>query len=138
MTFRRPLLSAETPTDGVSGTYKLNNETWPLVNKANTQKAGVTGCDEAYQPLMNDLTTLYADHPGGEIGTLYGWPVSGGKYWWALDRAVKNGYYQNMRLDNGTTSTTSSTSTTGAQVCLANPHPTPASVKNNVNGDEYR
>lgn len=129
VTFRRPLLSAEMPTS-VPSTHKLNNETWPLVNKANTQEAGTTGCDEAYQPLMNDLATLYADHPGGEIGTLYGWPVSGGKYWWAVDRVAKNGYYQNMRLDTGVTSSTNSTSTTGAQICLADPHaPLPATIE---------
>lgn len=128
VTFHRPLLASEMPTSAPS-TYYYNHEYWPLVNKANTQEAGATGCDEAYQPLMNDLTTLYADHPDGEIGTLYGWPVSSGKYWWAVDRVAKNGYYQYMSLYTGKISSTSSTSMTGAQVCLVNPHPVPASVK---------
>lgn len=124
---RRPLLYSEM-SGGASGSFKANNETWPLVSKTSTQKTGVTGCDEAYQPLLNDLQTLYADHPGGALETLFGWPATLGKYWWALDRVVKTGDYQLMRLDNGATITTSSASTTGGQVCLVDPH-APLSAK---------
>lgn len=57
--FRRPLLAAEMTSN--SGTYLVNNETWPLVTAANTEKAGATGCDVEYQPLSGDLQTLYGD-----------------------------------------------------------------------------
>lgn len=73
--FRRPLLAAEMTSN--SGTYLVNNETWPLVTAANTEKAGATGCDVEYQPLSGDLQTLYGDNPDGAIGTNYGWPVAG-------------------------------------------------------------
>ncbi|WP_194206193.1 adhesion domain-containing protein [Superficieibacter sp. 1612_C1] len=121
ITFHRPLLYSEM-SGGTSGSFKADNETWPLVSKTSAQKTGVTGCDEAYQPLLNDLQTLYNDHPGGELETLYGWPVTQGKYWWALDRVVKTQDYQFMRLDNGAKTSNSSAGTTGAQVCLVDPH----------------
>ncbi|ECM9793953.1 hypothetical protein YL24_20780, partial [Salmonella enterica subsp. enterica serovar Typhimurium] len=89
--FRRPLLAAEMTSN--SGTYLVNNETWPLVTAANTEKAGATGCDAEYQPLSGDLQTLYSDNPNGAIGTNYGWPVAGNKSWWAADRAPNTGYY---------------------------------------------
>lgn len=135
VTFRRPLLSAEM-SSGVSTSYRVNNESWPMVSKADAQQAGITGCDEAYQPLLNDLQTLYADHPNGELFTLYGWPVkNNGKYWWAVDRVGKTesyngGYYQYMRLDTGATSSTNSTSATAMQVCRVDPHaPLPATIE---------
>lgn len=78
--FRRPLLAAEMTSN--SGTYPYNNETWPLVTIANTQKAGATGCDAQYQPLLNDLQTLYGDNPNSAIGTAFGWPVGAGKSCW--------------------------------------------------------
>ncbi|HCB5729253.1 TPA: hypothetical protein M1G81_004530, partial [Salmonella enterica subsp. enterica serovar Waycross] len=90
--FRRPLLAAEMTSN--SGTYLVNNEKWPLVTAANTEKAGATGCDAEYQPLSGDLQTLYGDNPNGAIGTNYGWPVAGNKSWWAADRAPNTGYYQ--------------------------------------------
>lgn len=129
VTFHRPLLYSEM-SGGTSSNYKASNETWPLVSKTNAQKTGVTGCDEAYQPLLNDLQTLYNDYPGGAIETLYGWPVTQGKYWWALDRVVKSGYYQLMRLDNNAKTDTGYAGTTGAQVCLVDPHaPLPATIE---------
>ncbi|ECZ1107941.1 hypothetical protein F6866_22150 [Salmonella enterica] len=125
--FRRPLLAAEMTSN--SGTYSYNNETWPLVTIANTQKAGATGCDAQYQPLLNDLQTLYDDNPNSAIGTAFGWPVGAGKSWLAVDQETGTGYYQYLRLDTGAKGRSSSTSVTGAQVCLVEPHTyTPASI----------
>ncbi|MRS85274.1 adhesion domain-containing protein [Salmonella enterica] len=125
--FRRPLLAAEMTSN--SGTYLVNNETWPLVTAANTEKAGATGCDAEYQPLSGDLQTLYSDNPNGAIGTNYGWPVAGNKSWWAADRAPNNGYYQFINLNSGGKGTASSSTATGAQVCLVEPRTsTPASI----------
>ncbi|EHP4799443.1 hypothetical protein KM018_001502 [Salmonella enterica subsp. enterica serovar Sangera] len=125
--FRRPLLAAEMTSN--SGTYLVNNEKWPLVTAANTEKAGATDCDAEYQPLSGDLQTLYGDNPNGEIGTNYGWPVAGNKSWWAADRAPNTGYYQFINLNSGGKGTASSSTATGAQVCLVEPHTsTPASI----------
>ncbi|HAG2520032.1 TPA: hypothetical protein G8V61_002724 [Salmonella enterica] len=125
--FRRPLLAAEMTSN--SGTYSYNNETWPLVTIANTQKAGATGCDAQYQPLLNDLQTLYDDNPNSAIGTAFGWPVGAGKSWLAVDQETGTGYYQYLRLDTGAKGRSSSTSVTGAQVCLVEPRTsTPASI----------
>lgn len=125
--FRHPLLAAEMTSN--SGTYLDNNETWPLVTIANTQKAGATGCDAQYQPLLNDLQTLYDDNPNSAIDTAFGWPVGAGKSWLAVDQETGTGYYQYLRLDTGAKGRSSSTSVTGAQVCLVEPHTsTPASI----------
>ncbi|ECD2835543.1 hypothetical protein EXA61_14665 [Salmonella enterica subsp. enterica serovar Virchow] len=125
--FRRPLLAAEMTSN--SGTYLVNNETWPLVTAANTEKAGATGCDAEYQPLSGDLQTLYGDNPNGAIGTNYGWPVAGNKSWWVADRAPNTGYYQFINLNSGGKGTASSSTATGAQVCLVEPRTsTPASI----------
>ncbi|EBB8602947.1 hypothetical protein CL319_08745 [Salmonella enterica] len=125
--FRRPLLAAEMTSN--SGTYLVNNETWPLVTAANTEKAGATGCDVEYQSLSGDLQTLYGDNPDGAIGTNYGWPVAGNKFWWAADRAPNTGYYQFINLNSGDKGTASSSTATGAQVCLVEPRTsTPASI----------
>ncbi|EAV0618608.1 hypothetical protein ERQ91_19920 [Salmonella enterica] len=125
--FRRPLLAAEMTSN--SGTYLVNNETWPLVTAANTEKAGATGCDVEYQPLSGDLQTLYGDNPDGAIGTNFGWPVAGNKSWWAADRAPNTGYYQFINLNSGDKGTASSSTATGAQVCLVEPRTsTPASI----------
>ncbi|EGX7606298.1 hypothetical protein JHF07_001116 [Salmonella enterica] len=125
--FRRPLLAAEMTSN--SGTYLVNNEKWPLVTAANTEKAGATGCDAEYQPLSGDLQTLYGDNPNGAIGTNYGWPVAGNKSWWAADRAPNTGYYQFINLNSGGKGTASSSTATGAQVCRVEPHTsTPASI----------
>ncbi|EFR3887226.1 hypothetical protein H1342_003756, partial [Salmonella enterica] len=125
--FHRPLLAAEMTSN--SGTYYQNNETWPLVTIANTQKAGATACDAAYQPLFNDLQTLYSDHPDSALNTAFGWPVAAGKSWLAVDQEPGTGYYQYLRLDTGAKGHTSSTSVSGAQVCLVEPHTsTPANI----------
>ncbi|HBZ8588868.1 TPA: hypothetical protein MM856_001449 [Salmonella enterica subsp. enterica] len=125
--FHRPLLAAEMTSN--SGTYYQNNETWPLVTIANTQKAGATACDAAYQPLFNDLQTLYSDHPDSALNTAFGWPVAAGKSWLAVDQEPGTGYYQYLRLDTGAKGHTSSMSVAGAQVCLVEPHTsTPASI----------
>ncbi len=89
MKFHRPLLAAEMTSN--SGTYYYNNETWPLVTIANTQKAGATTCDAAYQPLFNDLQTLYSDHPDSALNTAFGWPVGAGKSWLAVDQSPEPG-----------------------------------------------
>ncbi|EBX1354541.1 hypothetical protein DQ806_15995 [Salmonella enterica subsp. enterica serovar Okatie] len=123
--FHRPLLASEMTSN--SGTYMANDETWPLVTAANTEKTGATGCDAQYQPLLSDLQTLYDDNPGGAIGTNYGWPVVGNKYWWAVDRDTSTGYYRYMNLNSGDKGITGASTVSGAQVCLVDPHaPLPA------------
>ncbi|ECJ2541146.1 hypothetical protein FNI64_12155 [Salmonella enterica subsp. salamae] len=129
VTFRRPLLAAEMTPASVDHTYTEDNEAWPEVSKNDAQTTGVTGCDEAYQPLLADLETLYGDHPKGELATLYGWPVKSAGYWWALDR-LPSGAYQYMRLDTGEISSYYSPMMSAAQVCLTDPHaPLPAAIE---------
>lgn len=129
VTFRRPLLAAEMTPASVDHTYTEDNEAWPEVSKNDAQTTGVTGCDEAYQPLLADLKTLYGDHPKGELDTLYGWPVKSAGYWWALDR-LPSGAYQYMRLDTGEISSYYSPMMSAAQVCLTEPHaPLPAAIE---------
>lgn len=126
--FHRPLLAAEMST-GVAYTYVEENETWPKVTKSAAQTPGMTGCDEAYQPTLADLETLYDDHPKGELGTLYGWPVGAGMYWWVTDTLPPFGYYQYMRLDTGDISSYSSAAMSAAQVCLVKPHVAASSAR---------
>lgn len=79
--------------------------------------------------MSGDLQTLYGDNPDGAIGTNYGWPVAGNKFWWAADRAPNTGYYQFINLNSGDKGTASSSTATGAQVCLVEPRTsTPASI----------
>lgn len=51
-----------------------------MVTAGNTDKAGATGCDKAYQPLKSDMEKLFMDNlsVSGGIGVRYGWP-SGSK-----------------------------------------------------------
>lgn len=130
ITFRRPLLTAEMPVSVSSFIY--NSEYWPLVTALNTQKAGMTGCDPAYQPLLKDLQTLYVDNfgtPGG-LETNYGWPVGSDKSWWAVDRTASSGNYQFIDLRTGGSSSTASSGASNAQVCLKEPHaPLPTTIE---------
>ncbi|MFJ7171775.1 adhesion domain-containing protein [Citrobacter freundii] len=120
VTFHRPYLAAET-SDYATGVIS-SNERWPLWAKSTTLTAGKSDCDEAYQPLLSDLQTLYADNPSGALFERYGWPVNEKWYWFAVDRAANTGNYQSMRLDVGNVLSNSSTSVTGPQVCLVDPH----------------
>lgn len=120
VTFRRPLLAAEMSSDGT--TYTYNNEVWPLVTAGNTDKAGATGCDKAYQPLKSDLETLFIDNLSvtGGIGAKYGWPTGSNQPWWAADKA-SSGNYQFIILSTGGGGSTSQASATAGQVCLVEP-----------------
>ncbi|EFE09850.1 adhesion domain-containing protein [Citrobacter youngae] len=118
VTFRRPLLAAE--MSSYSSTFTYNNEIWPLIAAANAQKAGASGCDVEYQPLLSDMQTLFFDNMSvsGGIGAVYGWPVGSNQFWWAADRAASTGNYQYISLSAGGSGSTSNSSTTAAQVCL--------------------
>lgn len=128
VTFHRPYLAAE--TSGYASSVNSGNERWPLRLQSTTLTAGKSDCDEAYQPLLSDLQTLYADNPSGALFERYGWPVNEKWFWFAVDRAANTGNYQSMRLDVGNVSSSSSASNTGAQVCLVDPHsPVPATIE---------
>lgn len=128
VTFHRPYLAAE--TSGYTSSVASSNERWPLRLQSTTLTTGKSDCDEAYQPLLSDLQTLYADNPSGALFERYGWPVNEKWFWFAVDRAANTGNYQSMRLDVGNVSSSSSASNTGAQVCLVDPHsPVPATIE---------
>lgn len=119
--FRRPLLAAE--MSSYSNTYTYNNEVWPMVTAGNTDIAGATACDKAYQPLKSDMETLFMDNmrsPGG-IGAAYGWPAGANKPWWTGDKEKSTGYYQFIMLSTGGGGSTGVSSTNGAQLCLVEP-----------------
>ncbi|MEZ2585228.1 adhesion domain-containing protein [Kluyvera intermedia] len=126
--FRRPLLAAEMAS--YSSTYTYNNEVWPLVTAGNTDIAGATGCDKAYQPLKSDMETLFIDNlsVSGGVGTVYGWPSGSNEPWWAGDKQANTGNYQYIMLSTGGGGSTSSSSTKGAQVCLVEPRITAAAI----------
>lgn len=119
--FRRPRLAAE--MSSYSGTFTYNNEIWPTVTAGNTDIAGATGCDKAYQPLRQDLETLFMDNLSvtGGIGTRYGWPSGSNEPWWVADKEASSGNYQFIMLSTGGGGSTSISSATAGQVCLVEP-----------------
>lgn len=121
VSFKRPLLAAE--MSSYSKTYTYNNEIWPMVTAGNTDKAGATGCDKAYQPLKSDMEKLFMDNlsVSGGIGARYGWPSGSNEPWWAGDKEASTGNYQFMMLSTGGGGSTSSASATAGQVCLVEP-----------------
>lgn len=126
VTYLRPKLQSELPSD--VGFYNRNNEYWAYPTALQAQTAGATGCDPAYQPLLSDLQALYNKYPNGEMETAFGWPLSSGKSWWAVDLS-STGQYQNLNLSTGTTTTTTLLSSTAMQTCRADEHaPLPATI----------
>ncbi len=120
VTFHRPYLAAE--TSGYTSSVTSSNELWPRRARSSTLTAGTSDCDEAYQPLLSDLQTLYADNPSGALFERYGWPVKEKWYWFAVDRVANTGNYQAVRLDSGDVASNGTVYTAGAQVCLVDPH----------------
>ncbi|WP_342344241.1 adhesion domain-containing protein [Citrobacter sp. FP75] len=128
VTFHRPYLAAE--TSDYTSSVTSSNELWPRRARSSTLTAGTSDCDEAYQPLLSDLQTLYADNPSGALFERYGWPVKEKWYWFAVDRAANTGNYQSVRLDSGDVASNGTVYTAGAQVCLVDPHPAlPATIE---------
>ncbi|WP_161538021.1 adhesion domain-containing protein [Escherichia albertii] len=125
--FHRPLLAAEAPESSHSFTAGSYSESWSQFNHDGQSLADKSACGDAYQPNLHELQTLYSDHPGGEIATLYGWPVTNESFgWWATNRAGAS--YQSVYLNTGRVGSFSLTTSYQALVCLVNPHVMPASI----------
>ena len=92
VTFKRPSLKAEL-SGGTAIT--VNNEVWSRLTAAEKVDASKAGCDETYQPLVNDMQGLYADYPNGQLGSVLGLPTSAG-YWWAYDMMMVSGNWTNQ------------------------------------------
>lgn len=126
--FKRPLLVAEVSAkdNTFSSTSGSGNEIWPLFNHNGAGLASKTACPDEYQPNLSELTGLYNEHPGGELETLYGWPVNHTSFgWWVTDKSGSS--YQAIHLKTGAVSSQNAAASQ-ALVCLANPHPTAAAI----------
>lgn len=119
VTFKRPSLKAEL-SGGTAIT--VNNEVWSRLTAAEKVDASKAGCDETYQPLVNDMQGLYADYPNGQLGSVLGLPTSAG-YWWAYDMMMVSGNWTNQAFSpvNGQLMQASS-SYTAIVMCLVEPH----------------
>ncbi len=127
--FKRPLLMAEAPSrTNTFGSQIYGNETWSLFNHNGIGLASQSDCPAAYQPTLSEMQQLYEDYPDGKLGELFGWPVDRSTFsWWVSDKAGSN--YQTIYLMNGHVYSNKTSFDDQALVCLANPHPMPASVK---------
>lgn len=126
VTFKRPSLKAE-----LSGgtTITVNNEVWSRLTAAEKVDASKAGCDETYQPLVNDMQGLYADYPNYQLGSVLGLPTSAG-YWWAYDMMMVSGNWTNQAFSpvNGQLMQASS-SYTAIVMCLVEPHTEAATIE---------
>lgn len=121
--FARPLLRAELSSTTDTSGYSTNGETWYTWSRyPNLYQDSASPCDRLGLPTMDDLKTLYSDYPQGGLTAAFGLPVAGGKYWGAGDSKVNDTHstnnFQYIRLNTGETTTTS-TNTATAQLCLA-------------------
>ncbi|MGM7462524.1 adhesion domain-containing protein [Escherichia albertii] len=125
VTFKRPFLKAEL-SGGTAIT--VNNEVWSRLTATEKADASKAGCDEAYQPLVNDMQGLYADYPNGQLGSVLGLPTSAG-YWWAYDMMMVSGNWSNQAFSpvNGQLMQASS-SYTAVVMCLVKPHTEAATI----------
>lgn len=122
--YKRPLLAVE--ASHKDGQFSENNEEWATFNSVASATAQ---CGVGQVPDQSSLAHLYSEHTGGQMESEHGWPVAGNKSWWAADRAPNTGYYQFINLNSGGKGTASSSTATGAQVCLVEPRTsTPASI----------
>lgn len=126
VTFKRPSLKAEL-SGGTAIT--VNNEVWSRLTAAEKVDASKAGCDETYQPLVNDMQGLYADYPNGQLGSVLGLPTSAG-YWWAYDMMMVSGNWTNQAFSpvNGQLMQASS-SYTAIVMCLVEPHTEAATIE---------
>lgn len=125
VTFKRPFLKAEL-SGGAAKT--VNNEVWSLLTAAEKVDASKAGCDETYQPLVNDMQGLYADYPNGQLGSVLGLPTAAG-YWWAYDLMMVSGNWSNQAFSpvNGQLIQASS-SYKAIVMCLVKPHTEAATI----------
>lgn len=122
--YKRPLLAVE--ASHKDGQFSENNEEWATFNSVASATAQ---CGVGQVPDQSSLAHLYSEHTGGQMESEHGWPVAGNKSWWAADREPNTGYYQFINLNSGGKGTASSSTATGAQVCLVEPRTsTPASI----------
>ncbi|QLN20085.1 RatA-like protein [Escherichia coli] len=128
ITFKRPQLAAELM--GISSTT-INNESWGWMTKAERLDSSKSHCGEAWQPLVNELQGLYADHPGGDLVTVFGLPVSAGMNWWAYDQVAESNkwYDQSVNLSAGGVTRETSTTAKNLLMCLTEPHAAPATIE---------
>ncbi|KAF0955155.1 adhesion domain-containing protein [Escherichia albertii] len=123
--FSRPLLKAEA---GSSVSSTINNEVWQKVTITQALNGTQGGCQDRL-PQLNDLLSLYEQYPDGMLQSTQGWPADPSvPGFWSRNAASSTGIaspaYQYVNLGTvGSVMSTSSTSTTWPQVCLANAEP---------------
>lgn len=120
--FERPKLWKELPsTSGVNKTNN-NNEDWPYFSSTTKANASLSPCEEARQPLLSDMKSLYQRYPNNTLTTETGWSVY--YYWWAQDKAT-DGKNQSLNMKDGTTTLNGNAA---YQACLVSARATVSSV----------
>ncbi|EPF4823587.1 adhesion domain-containing protein [Escherichia albertii] len=123
--FERPKLYAELPSTTSSSFHTVYYENWPLIKQKERSLSGTSPCaDEAKQPMLDDMLSLYNRYPGGTLQAAIGWPALSGSYaWWGLgDSNCKSSSTSCKAVDLYTGSTVGNKSTS-YQACLLNPRP---------------
>ncbi|KFC96458.1 RatA family protein [Leminorella grimontii ATCC 33999 = DSM 5078] len=120
--FNRPLLRAELSSTSDTSGLSANNEIWYTWSRyPNLYFNSASPCDRLGLPTMDDLQTLYNDHPNGELATEFGLPVASGAYWGAGNSIPtddrRGSQFQYIQLNNGATKATAANTAT-AQLCL--------------------
>lgn len=120
--FERPKLWKELPS--TSGVNKIsnNNEDWPYFSATTKANASLSPCEEARQPLLSDMKSLYQRYPNNTFTTETGWSVYYG--WWAQDKTT-DGKNQSLNMKNGSTTLNGNTA---YQACLVSARATVSSV----------
>lgn len=120
--FERPKLWKELPS--TSGVNKIsnNNEDWPYFSATTKANASLSPCEEARQPLLSDMKSLYQRYPNNTFTTETGWSVYYG--WWAQDKTT-DGKNQSLDMKNGLTTLNVNTA---YQACLVSARATVSSV----------
>ncbi|EPM2150122.1 adhesion domain-containing protein [Escherichia coli] len=120
--FERPKLWKELPS--TSGVNKIsnNNEDWPSFSPTTKANASLSPCEEARQPLLSDMKSLYQRYPNNTFTTETGWSVYYG--WWAQDKTT-DGKNQSIDMKNGTTALNGNYA---YQACLVSARATVSSV----------
>ncbi|HCO6020544.1 TPA: RatA-like protein [Escherichia coli] len=120
--FERPKLWKELPsTSGVNKTNN-NNEDWPYFSSTTKANSSLSPCEEARQPLLSDMKSLYQRYPNNTLTTETGWSVY--YYWWAQDQST-DGKNQSLNMKDGTTTLNGNAA---YQACLVSARATVSSV----------
>ncbi|MCZ5698861.1 DUF823 domain-containing adhesin [Escherichia coli] len=120
--FERPKLWKELPsTSGVNKTNN-NNEDWPYFSSTTKANSSLSPCEEARQPLLSDMKSLYQRYPNNTLTTETGWSVY--YYWWAQDKTT-DGKNQSLNMKDGTTTLNGNAA---YQACLVSARATVSSV----------